>query len=61
MTVYNIPGVFAEHLNYMGVGILLSIHLQHMAAGLSSTHFNYTRQKQCKSAMQITKKYYSLL
>ena len=35
MTVYDIPGVFAEHLNHMGVGMLLSIHLQHMAAAFT--------------------------
>ena len=35
MAVYNVPGVFAEHLNHMGVGRLLSSHLQHMAAAFT--------------------------
>ena len=35
MTVYNVPGVFAEHLNHMGVGRLLSIRLQHIAAAFT--------------------------
>ena len=35
MTVYNIPGVFAEHLNHMGVGRRLTIHLQHIAAAFT--------------------------
>ena len=35
MTVYNVLGVFAEHLNHMGVGRLLSVDLQHLAAAFT--------------------------
>ena len=61
MTVYNVSGVFAEHLNHMGVGRLLSVHSQHMAAAFTILIRTSLDSNSAKSAMQITKKCYSLL
>ena len=48
MTVYSIYGVIAEHLNHMGVGRHISVHLHHIAAAFHTTPLNFSGHLQGK-------------